>query len=82
MAETQKITVEIEGNHTFELEPPGMRDAATEARAVFAAECVVEQRAGGAFTVWPVSRVTAVYVGDVPKRRVGFPTVPRVQGRP
>lgn len=73
----QKITVEIEGNHTFELETTGERDLATEARAVFTEPCVVEKRKDGAFTVHPVSRVTAVYVGSVPSRRVGFPTVPR-----
>ena len=74
MAE-QKITMEIEGNHTFELEPTGDGDLGTEARSVFAGPCVVEKREGDSLTVHPVSRVTAVYVGSVPSRRVGFPTI-------
>jgi hypothetical protein len=72
----QKITVEIEGNHTFDLEPSGERDLVGEATAVFGATCVVERREDGSFTVHPVSRVIAVYVGDVPSKRIGFPTVP------
>lgn len=72
----QKIMVEIEGHHTFELEAMEGRDPVSEATAVFGATCVVESREGGAFTVHPVGRVTAVYVGDVPSRRVGFPTIP------
>jgi len=75
MAE-QKITVEIDGSHTFEVETTGGRDVATEARGIFSAESVTEKRGDGAFTVHPVGRVTAVYVGEVPSRRVGFPTVP------
>jgi hypothetical protein len=75
MAE-QSITVEIEGDYTFELEPTGDRDLATEARAVFDKLCVVETREDGSFTVHPVSRVTAVHVGTVPERRIGFPTIP------
>ena len=70
MAE-QKITVEIEGNHTFELEATGD----TEARSIFTEPCVVEKRQDSSFTVYPVSRVTAVYVGEVPSRSVGFPTI-------
>jgi len=76
MAE-QKITVEIEGNHTFELEPTGERDPLSAAMSVFGGTCVVERRKSGTFTVHPVSRVTAVHVGEVPSRRVGFPTIPR-----
>lgn len=76
MAE-QTITVEIDGHHTFELEPTGGRDPVTEARAVFEGSCVVERRADGALTLHPVSRVTAVYVGDVPSRSIGFPMIPR-----
>ena len=72
----QRITVEIEGSHTFELEPTGDGDLGTEARSVFAGESVVEKREGSSFTVHPVSRVTAVYVGSVPERRVGFPNIP------
>ena len=72
----EKITVEIDGEHTFELEPTGERDAVGDATAVFGASCVVERRENGSFTVHPVSQVTAVYVGDIPSRRVGFPTVP------
>lgn len=75
MAE-KKIIVQIEGDHTFELDPMGDRDIATEARAVFDKLCVVETREDGSFTVHPVSRITAVHVGDVPERRIGFPTVP------
>ena len=71
----QKITVEIDGSHTFELEPTGDGDLGTEATAVFAGPCVVEKREGGSFTVHPVSQVTAVYVGEVPERRVGFPNI-------
>ena len=74
MAE-QKITVEIEGNHTFELEATGDRDLETEARSIFTEPCVMEKRQGSSFTVYPASRVTAVYVGEVPSRRVGFPTI-------
>lgn len=76
MAE-QKITVEIDGGHTFEVKTTGGRDVATEARGIFAGECVTEVRDDGALTVHPVSRVMAVYVGEVPSRRVGFPSVPR-----
>lgn len=76
MAE-QKITVEIDGRHTFELEPKGDRDPLTEAGAVLEGSGVVEKRNDGSFTVHPIARVTAVYVGSVPSRRVGFPTVPR-----
>ena len=76
MAE-QKITVEIDGSHTFEIEPTEGTDLATQARSIFSGECVVEKRDSDAFTVHPVSQVTAVYVGEVPSRQVGFPTVPR-----
>lgn len=72
----EMITVEIDGDYTFALEPTGDRDLATEARAIFDRLCVVEQREDGSFTVHPVTRVTAVHVGDVPERRIGFPTVP------
>ena len=75
MAE-QKITVEIDGDHTFELDLAGDGDALARARSIFTAECVVEKRDDG-HTVHPVSRVSAVYVGAVPSRRIGFPTVPR-----
>lgn len=79
MAE-QKITVEIDGSHTFELKPRGDGDPITGARSVLEGSCVVEKREDGAFTVHPVDRVTAVYVGEVPSRRVGFPTIPRDRG--
>lgn len=75
MAE-HKITVEIDGDRTFELELTGDGDALTRARSIFSSECVVEKRDDG-LTVHPVSRVTAVFVGKVPTRRIGFPMVPR-----
>lgn len=74
----QKITVEIDGHHMFELEPTEDRDAVSEATAVFGATCVVESREDGSFTVHPASRITAVYVGSVPTRRMGFPILPEV----
>lgn len=73
-----KITVEIDGNHTFEVETTGARDVGTEARGIFSGECVTEKRDNGSFTVHPVSRITAVYVGEVPSRSVGFATVPMI----
>ena len=73
----QTITVEIDGDHTFELESAGDRDPVSEARAVFSAPCVIERRKDGSFTVHPVSRVTAIHIGDVPRRRVGFPAEPQ-----
>lgn len=71
------ITVEIDGDHTFELRVAEDADLEEEARAVFSGDCVVERRADGDLTVHPVDRVTAVYVGSVPSRRIGFPTIPR-----
>jgi hypothetical protein len=71
-----KITVEIEGKHTFELEPTGGKDFETRARSVFETSCVVEHRGDGKFTVYPVSQITAVYVGALPSRHVGFPSAP------
>lgn len=76
MAE-KKITVEIDGSHTFEVEATGGRDVGTEARGIFSGECVTETRDNGDFTLHPVSRITAIYVGEVPARHIGFPTVPR-----
>lgn len=72
-----KITIEIDGDRTFELEVEEDADLAATARGVFAGDCVVEQREDGDLTVHPVSRVTAVYVGTAPSRRIGFPMIPR-----
>ncbi len=74
------ITVEIDEHHTFEVEPTGERDVWTEARAILEGSCAVERREDGSFTLYPVSRVTAVYIGTVPKREVGFPTLPDARG--
>lgn len=71
----QTITIEIDGGHRFEVVATGGRDVATEARGIFSGECVVEQREDGSFTVHPIRRVTAVYVGKVPSRLRGFPAV-------
>jgi len=72
----QTITVEIDGDHRFEMEPTGDRDPVSEATAVFGGTCVVEDRGDGSFVVHPIGSVTAVYVGDVPTRRMGFPAIP------
>lgn len=74
----KKITVEIDASHTFEVDSPGSRDPLTEARSILDGASVVERREDGNFTVHPVSRITAVYIGEVPSRQVGFPTVPRM----
>lgn len=73
----ETLTVEIDGDHTFEFEIAEDTDAVAAAQAVYSRDCVVEVREDGALTVHPVSRVTAVYVGTVPSRRIGFPTIPR-----
>ena len=73
MAE-QKITVEIDGSHTFEYNAdvnPG-----EDFLGIFREGYVVEERGNESLTVHPVSQVTAVYVGEVPERRVGFPSIP------
>ena len=74
MAE-QKITVEIEGNHTFEFSAD-VNPAGGDVPLIFDHSYVVEEREGDSLTIHPVSRVTAVYVGSVPSRSVGFPTIP------
>ena len=69
-----KITVEIDGSHTFEYNAdlnPG-----ADALGIFAEPYVVEERGNESLTLHPVSRVTAVYLGEVPERRVGFPNIP------
>ena len=70
----QKITVEIDGSHTFEYNAdlnPG-----ADFLGIFTEPYVVEERGNESRTVHPVSRVTAVYVGEMPSRRVGFPNIP------
>ena len=63
MAE-QKITVEIDGSHTFEYNAD--LNLGVEFVGIYTAPFVAEERGEESLTLYPVSRVTAVYVGEVP----------------